>query len=75
MPEVLSWASMLLKMDSRLRGNDTCEHADYFETLISDFSGPVLPNLLLPRCQVVILHIEQSSLDVDPAGVADEGTV
>jgi len=33
MPEILSRASILFKVDSRLRGNDGQECADYYETI------------------------------------------
>ena len=33
MPEILSQASILFKVDSCLRGNDGQEYADYYETL------------------------------------------
>ncbi len=33
MPEVLSRASILFKVDSRLRGNDGQKSTDYYETL------------------------------------------
>ncbi len=39
MPEVLSRASMLLKMDSRLRGNDDYEYTVYYANLSIYFGG------------------------------------
>jgi len=36
MPEILSRASILFKVDSRLRGNDGQECADYYETINND---------------------------------------